>query len=198
MKKNEKKADKRQIIFDATLELIAEHGFHNTPTSKIAKKAGIGVGSIYRYFKDKDELIHELYHYLRQKEFQEVYQEFDDDVPIREQYIRLFTKMVLYVLSHKTQTKFMEQYFNSPYGVSRRRNELLYFETKDAEKPPIFQLFEKAKELNIMKDLPLNILGALTIGPLILWTRDIHAGILEYDAKQLNEIIEACWDAVKR
>ncbi|MDZ7640932.1 MAG: helix-turn-helix domain-containing protein [Desulfurivibrio sp.] len=52
--------DKRQRIMAAALRLFAERGFHGAPTSAIAAEAGVGVGTIYRYFKDKDSLIHEL------------------------------------------------------------------------------------------------------------------------------------------
>ncbi len=62
------KVDKRTAILEATLELIAEQGFHNTPISQIAEKAEIGIGTIYRYFQDKDELIHKLFEYVIEKE----------------------------------------------------------------------------------------------------------------------------------
>jgi AcrR family transcriptional regulator len=51
------KTDKRAALLEAALELFAENGFHGAPTSLIAERAGVGVGTIYRYFKDKDELI---------------------------------------------------------------------------------------------------------------------------------------------
>jgi len=37
----------------AALELIAEHGFHGVPAASIADQAGVGVGTIYRYFENK-------------------------------------------------------------------------------------------------------------------------------------------------
>ncbi|MBQ4491867.1 MAG: helix-turn-helix transcriptional regulator, partial [Deltaproteobacteria bacterium] len=50
--------DRRTSILEAALGLIAERGFHGTPAALIAERAGVGVGTIYRYFRDKDELIH--------------------------------------------------------------------------------------------------------------------------------------------
>ena len=89
-----KEPDKKIAILEATLELIAELGFHNTPTSKIAEKAGVGVGSIYRYFTDKDELIHALFNYVVEKESQEILRECNTNAPIREQFIQLCTGML--------------------------------------------------------------------------------------------------------
>ena len=57
--------DKQAAILDATLELVSEKGFHGTPTSAIAQEAGVGVGTIYRYFENKEDLIDELYKQLK-------------------------------------------------------------------------------------------------------------------------------------
>src|SRR5690606_31556619 len=57
--------DKKKAIFESTLELIKENGFHGTPMSLVAKNACVAAGTIYHYFKSKDELICELYAYNR-------------------------------------------------------------------------------------------------------------------------------------
>jgi AcrR family transcriptional regulator len=157
-----KEPDKKIAILEATLELIAEHGFHNTPTSKIAETAEVGVGSIYRYFTDKDKLIHELFNYVIEKEGQEILREYNAKAPIREQFIQLCTGMIRYSVQHPKEFKFIEQYFHSPYGLSRRREMLLDDKEHNARKPPIHNLFEAAKAQQIVKDLPLFVLGALT------------------------------------
>lgn len=53
--------DKRTAILKATLKLISENGFHGTPMSQIAEEAGVGAGTIYRYFESKEVLIHDLF-----------------------------------------------------------------------------------------------------------------------------------------
>jgi len=47
--------DRRAMIVHAVLPLLMEHGT-NVTTSQIARAAGIGEGTIFRAFKDKDEL----------------------------------------------------------------------------------------------------------------------------------------------
>ena len=53
--------NKRKAILKAALELFSEDGFHNAPMARLADQANVGVGSIYRYFKDKNTLIETLY-----------------------------------------------------------------------------------------------------------------------------------------
>ena len=48
---------KKEKIIKAGFELICENGYHNTDTSKIAKKAGVSTGIIYQYFKDKRDIL---------------------------------------------------------------------------------------------------------------------------------------------
>ena len=56
--------EKKVAIFQAALDLIAQNGFHDSPTAKITAEAGVGVGTICRYFENKEELINELFKYI--------------------------------------------------------------------------------------------------------------------------------------
>ena len=49
--------EKYQRILDAAVEVIAENGYFNSPVSAIAKRAGVADGTIYLYFKSKDEVL---------------------------------------------------------------------------------------------------------------------------------------------
>jgi AcrR family transcriptional regulator len=59
--------DKRRAILDAALRVFAEHGIAGTPTRAISKAAGVAEGSLFTYFKTKDELLNDLYLELRQE-----------------------------------------------------------------------------------------------------------------------------------
>ena len=49
--------EKKEKILIAALELFAEEGFKPTSTSKIAKRAGVSEGLIFRHFTNKDGLL---------------------------------------------------------------------------------------------------------------------------------------------
>ena len=190
--------NKRTAILEAALNLIAVHGFHGAPTSKIAREAGAGVGSIYRYFQSKEDLIHALFTYVSEKASKEILREFDYHAPIREQFIRLSTNTFQFLIDHPTISTFLEQYFNSPYGISHKRDMILDENHNNKNKHPMHDVLETAKKSKIVKDMPFHLLSALSFGPIIILVRDIHAGLLEIDGDTINKIIEACWDAIKR
>ena len=51
------KSEKRQRILDAALHVFAQKGFYNTKVSEIAREAGVADGTIYNYFKSKDDIL---------------------------------------------------------------------------------------------------------------------------------------------
>lgn len=56
-----KKGDKRQQILDAAVEVFARSGFHGSRVSDIAREAEVADGTIYLYFKSKDEILLALF-----------------------------------------------------------------------------------------------------------------------------------------
>ena len=48
---------RRQEIFDATVNLFLEKGFYETSMREVAEAAGIGKSTLYDYFPSKDEII---------------------------------------------------------------------------------------------------------------------------------------------
>ncbi|AFI29378.1 transcriptional regulator of fatty acids degradation (TetR/AcrR family) protein [Bacillus sp. JS] len=48
-------------IIDAAVEVIAENGYHQSQVSKIAKQAGVADGTIYLYFKNKEDILISLF-----------------------------------------------------------------------------------------------------------------------------------------
>ncbi len=53
--------DKRERILDAAEHVFAEHGFFAARVSEIARRAGVADGTIYLYFKSKDDLLISLF-----------------------------------------------------------------------------------------------------------------------------------------
>ncbi len=58
---HEIREEKRRLILATALELFALNGYHSTPISRIAKKAGISKGLMYNYFESKEDLLKQLF-----------------------------------------------------------------------------------------------------------------------------------------
>jgi TetR/AcrR family fatty acid metabolism transcriptional regulator len=53
--------DKPQAIIDAAIRVFARNGYYNSRVSDIAREAGIASGTIYLYFRTKDEILVTLF-----------------------------------------------------------------------------------------------------------------------------------------
>ena len=54
-------SEKRERILEGALRAFAKKGFYNTRVSEIASEAGVADGTIYLYFKNKDDLLISLF-----------------------------------------------------------------------------------------------------------------------------------------
>ena len=53
--------DKRQRILDAAVRVFAKKGYHGAKVAEIAKKAGVADGTIYLYFRDREDILVSLF-----------------------------------------------------------------------------------------------------------------------------------------
>ena len=187
-----KQTDKRSAILQAAMELIAENGFHGSPISMIAERAGVSVGTIYRYFRNKDEVIHALYEEVDGRQRTSILRGYSEALPFRERYFHLCRNTYRYLMENPLEFSFIEQYTLSPYGVTTLRQKL------DSYVEPFHALFKQGMEDQIIKELPLMLLFDLTFGPMLNAIMDHNSGLLMLDDELIDLAIGATWDAVKR
>jgi len=190
-----KNSDKREEILRAALELIAEHGFHGAPMAMVAERAGVGAGTIYRYFEGKDALKDALIAELEKKLVEYLLPGYSLDRPLRERFIYLSSMIIRYFMDNAIHFRFIEQYMNSPYGVTLRRERLLG-EARDID---LFRnLLQEGIDRRELKDLPLAMHFALAFGPIVSLLRDHILGFLALDDALIRKVVKACWDGIRR
>jgi TetR/AcrR family fatty acid metabolism transcriptional regulator len=52
-----RRTDKRSLITEAAIEVFAKKGFRSARVTDIAKRAGVADGTIYLYFKNKEDIL---------------------------------------------------------------------------------------------------------------------------------------------
>jgi AcrR family transcriptional regulator len=102
-----KSDDKRKAILDATLRIFAERGI-NAPTSAISRAAGVAEGSLFTYFKTKNELMRELYLELR-REFSRRLTDFPHNADARTRLRYIWDKYLELGQAHPEQLKVLSQ-----------------------------------------------------------------------------------------
>jgi AcrR family transcriptional regulator len=188
-------SDKRSDIMQAALELISDQGFHGAPMAEIAEKAGVAAGTIYLYFPSKEVLICELHRELEEKIRTNLQQCYPIEQPLQARFLFLISTLLKYFIANPLHFRYMEQYFNSPYGISRHRAMLL---GKSENHDILMDIFAQGVEQRVLKEFPTAVLFSLAFGPLILLMRDYILGFVILDDPLIQQITQACWDTIKR
>ena len=189
----EKSQEKKNGILQATLELVAQQGFHGTSISQIAGKAGVNVGSIYYYFESKDEILNALYIDCKTRITECAFCSCSESKPADIRLKNMMRNIIHFFSENRTELSFIAQYEDSPY-LSKV---MLTAEYTDILKPYIEMLGELQTE-GLIKDLPVGILQSLISGAVVSFARYCmeHAEALEETA--LTSAINAIWDMAKK
>jgi len=207
---NLQKSAKREAILQAALELVAEHGFQHTPMSLIAKRSKASAGIIYHYFASKDELLQSLYLRIKGAMGRAWIAADDPQQPLAKRFQALWLVIFRYCLAHPQEMAFVEQYESLPGATqqvagllngARTLDDLLVdLRTQDLplEGQALYGLIADLRAQDLIKDLPLEVIGEFTLGIALKLARQSSAGLVQIDEVTLNQVARACWDAIAR
>lgn len=74
-----KAEDKHNKILQAAIKVFAHNGFYSSRVSEIAKEAGVADGTIYLYFKNKDDILISLFEEEMEKAIKNIKEEIDKE-----------------------------------------------------------------------------------------------------------------------
>jgi len=84
------KRDKKDRILEAGRALFSERGFEATTTRDIAERAGIGAGTLFLYFRTKEELLVHLFQAEIERLQAELFRRLKTDAPLVDQLMSVF------------------------------------------------------------------------------------------------------------
>jgi AcrR family transcriptional regulator len=187
----QKKGNKKEAIFEATLRLITERGFHATPTSLIAKEAGIATGTLYLYFESKNDLLNKLYFEVKKHLAEGLTEGLSSDATIEEGLELVWRQMLNHLLSYPVEFAFMEQFENSPLldqATLEAGSDI--FQTIDA-------LFTQARARKVIKDISKDIMISLFVSPMIYFVKQHVRQERMPSEEMISTLYQGCWDAIK-
>ena len=190
--KNIKDFDKKEAIFQAMLELISKHGFHSSPMSEVAKQADVAAGTIYHYFKSKDELICALYLRLKEKTVVCLFKTDDIKKPFKERFRHFYLQMIEHCSKNPKEFYFLEQFANSPFVNTIPKEDIQKLDQ------PIYDFLRKAVFTQVLRDIPPKILIAFVMGSANAITKLQLSGEFKMTSSDLELAFFTCWDGIKK
>ena len=132
--------------------MFSANGFHGTPTSRIAKEAGVANGTLFHHFTSKEQLINELYIDLKTELVQVSFQGLSEANPLEENLKQVWISNINWALENKDKVVFLQQFINSPYLTEETKQEV------DALALAYFQMMEQALNKVKIKNIPFDLI----------------------------------------
>lgn len=107
--------DKRTAVIETALRLFIDRGFHGTPTSEIAKQAGVATGTLFHHFASKEELVASIYMHVQSHWTSFVTTGANPKQSIKEQCQFLFENMIDWAVTYPEYFRFRLIFRQSPY-----------------------------------------------------------------------------------
>ncbi|TYC12088.1 TetR/AcrR family transcriptional regulator [Bizionia gelidisalsuginis] len=182
--------DKKQRIILTMLELVVDQGVHATPMSQVAREANVAVGTIYHYFKNKNEIIEEIYSMIC-RDFGVVLIANMPDEDFKKQYEAIWLNMFYYFTENPLAFEFMEHVAVPPIITPeiRLKNVQHFVNIRDFMLSGILQ-----KKL---KHVPLRLIVQMAFGTVISAARLKFKKELPMSDIQVREALKMSWDCIK-
>lgn len=184
--------DKKEQILQAALKLFVEFGFHNTPTSKIAKEAGVANGTLFYFFPTKDDLVKVLYLDVKSRLTNYVTETMRGESTLKEILKVHYTESLRWALEHKTEFLFIEQFNASTY--------LKQISCEEIEKhtKPFVAILKEGIDNKIIKPMDIGVLFTLIGGHTFAINKYLIDNQLS-DSKRtevINDTFELIWEMI--
>jgi len=81
--------EKKRLIMETALSLFAEKGYHETSIQEIAERIGIAKGSVYSFFRSKEEILFTIFDHYHQMMYELARDTLADNLPARQKLNKL-------------------------------------------------------------------------------------------------------------
>ncbi|MCG8313300.1 MAG: TetR/AcrR family transcriptional regulator [Pseudomonadales bacterium] len=184
-------SDKRSKVLSATLALLAAEGFHGFSVKQLAEKAGVATGTVYLYFKDREDLIRELYIEVVHEVASHMFVAVDATDSLLEQYRQICRNFWHFCLKNPDIVSCKAQFDHLPPDIRRvqkvESREIIH---------PLYALFEAGRENAVLKPLPDDVLVSLALEPLFDLAGKQLIGLVTLADTDVEQVISACWDGL--
>ncbi|MEJ7598429.1 MAG: TetR/AcrR family transcriptional regulator [Kofleriaceae bacterium] len=182
--------DKHRRILDAALATFAARGYHGTTVPEVAAAAGVGTGTLYRYFEHKEALVNEVYRDAKQRLRTALLEgtgspDLTSLDAAEAWFAALWTRLATFARTEPAAFRFLEMQDHVEY---------LDDASKQVELSVLAPLWLAGKRLrDRTAGIAIDLAIALVWGAFVGLVKAERLGYLELDARSLAAARRACW-----
>ena len=106
--------NKEASIREKAMEMIVTEGFDGLSMQKLAKAAGVSPATIYIYYKNREDLLTQLYNEVQKKFAEVALRKFSPELSLADGLWLQWKNRVKFILDYPVYFQFFEQFRNSP------------------------------------------------------------------------------------
>jgi len=183
--------DKRRRVLDAALVVFAEKGYHGTAVPEIAAAAGVGTGTLYRYFATKEALVNEVYRDAKERLGTALLEGLDSAAPGDAWFLDVWGRLTRFARAEPLAFRFLEMQDHAPYlDEASRQTELRVL-------GPLWLAGQRIRDEEPGVRLPVDVVIALVWGAFVGLLKAERLGYLRLDEATLAAAGKACWEMVQ-
>jgi len=183
--------NKKDAIFEATIQLINEVGYENVSMSKIGRKAGVSPSTIYVYFENKEDMLKKVYLESKMKFAWGMIRGIRNEDSVRQVAFQLVKNVLDYVQENESYFLFTEQFADSPLMRDLDMSEI------NKIFGPIYEIVERSQKEGILKQLPPELLFAFGYYPVTQFAKGKLRLDVSFSQMDIESLQQMFWDAIK-
>jgi len=182
--------DKRRRILDAALKVFAARGYHGTAVPEVAEEAGVGTGTLYRYFETKEALVNEVYRDAKARLRAALIDGIDFRTIGERWFMTAWTKLIAFARTEPAAFQFLEMQDHAPYLDKKSR------EVELSVLAPLWLAGKRLRSAARKDGLGVDVLIALVWGAFVGLIKADRLGYLRLDDATLARAGEVCWRVI--
>ena len=184
---------KKEEIILSTLDLASKYGLKSLSMSQIAESVGIKKPSLYNHFKSKEELINEMYEYIRNKSKHDISNLSLENSISKSSYEILFESVMNY--KRMVMNEEMLKFYSVIYSERATNSDAAQIVIRETNKmikatKELFKFLEKNNKLFVDDIDILATTYSLTIHSLIDYEIDCKKSNQAYDENIIQKYIK--------
>jgi AcrR family transcriptional regulator len=152
-----------QSLQEATMRVIARKGMAAATMQDIADEAGVAKGTIYLYFRDRDELVEKTFESAMAQLSEQIDAALEQDIPLVEQLRSIFTAQLAFFGVNREFFRLYLTLRNAEGAERQRRQKQVCHPTYQARVRKLAGVLERAMERGEIRRMDSNRLALFII-----------------------------------
>lgn len=184
--------DKKSRILNSALVLFVEKGFHATTLPEIAKHANVAAGTIYLYFKNKEDLVNMVWQVNKLKLKETLESAFDVKKTYEENFRNIYLSYLNFAFKNGDAFSFLNLHYHYPYLTSQN------LKIDEEIESFLFRFIKQGQIEGLVIDGAAPLILSLLDGGVVGIFRSVRKGLLKWNSKMASDSLNLAWNSISK